>query len=209
MMAEAYFQLTWLCRLGTGTLTVLVGPESQNTRFVLYTDLAKQHSDLFKSRMEPPSGKPRGTIHLSYLSAEEFKVFVAFMYTGQIFSMRDEAKLTLSSLDDEWQRLAELWSLGQALRSTSFKDAVVDSIMHKINTGHSFPIDIHETMAKNLKEPSGIRRLLVDLAATSWRTAEFERRCNKAELLHFQQDLLLVMHKIQQGILSPDSIRAR
>jgi hypothetical protein len=71
--------------------------------------------------MVPEKSKVRATEH----SPEHFNIFVSFIYTGRIHTVVKSIK------SSEWRLFSEPWVLGQALESTTFKDAVIDAMVER------------------------------------------------------------------------------
>ena len=117
------------------------------------------------------SGRKQESVPLLWRSLEEddpemFCLFYQFLYTGQIFSIRDggvQEKPGVAS-DEEWIRLGNAWILGEKLLSSSFKDSVTDSIIAKMQEKRRFPSTIHETIYPKSNASSAIRKLIVDIA---------------------------------------------
>jgi len=99
-------------------------------------------------------------------SAAVFEDFLSFLYTGKVYSIvKDQGKD--ADGEEEFVRLGNAWILGEVLLSSSFKDAAVDAIVHKIANDGCFPtfecLPIYSHSAG-----SPVRRLMVDIAASHW-----------------------------------------
>jgi hypothetical protein len=156
----------WISRSVLGDfITVWVGRGTAAKKFYINSDLAIQHSGFFKAVLETDSKKAeQQTIRLSDLDdnvAATFESFQSFLYAGKVVSSQTNMK---PDEDEEWDRLANSWILGNSLLSGSFKDAVVDAMVHKLVLAESVPLDIYTNMYQNSSESSPIRKLMVDIA---------------------------------------------
>lgn len=172
-------------------MTIIVGPDDNTREFVLYADLVKQHSGLFQTELEQNSSEQASSLRWPDLSADDFELFILFAYTGHIFTMEDKV------LDvGEWKHLAKLWALGHTLRSTTFKDSVIDALMQRRIQITSYAGFLHEVMAQDLKEPSGVRRLLVDIAVTRWSTKFLQQPWHQDVPLNFYHDIYVTLDNL-------------
>jgi hypothetical protein len=108
-------------------VTVVVGPESGEEEFQIHTDLAKRHSEIMETQMDISPAGEKSRLRITEHSAYHIKLFAAFLYTGRVDSIQENNV----ERPQEWRLLAELWLLGHALGSTTFKDAAVDAMVHK------------------------------------------------------------------------------
>jgi hypothetical protein len=99
-----------------------VGSEGCQEEFLIYADLAKQHSEAIAAQIDAITGINDTKLHMPELDVSHFKIFVAFIYTGKIHTLNSAS---------EWSLLGELWVLGKILKSTSFKDAVADAMVER------------------------------------------------------------------------------
>lgn len=161
-------------RLGGNIITILVGPEPTATQFFIHADLVSKHSDFFAACLKPGwKESAESTVRLPGLpatSAAVFEDFLSFLYTGKVYSIvQDEG--TRAGGEEEFFRLGDAWVLGEMLLSSSFKDAAVDAIIHKIAADECFPS--FECLPLYAQSPAGspVRRLMVDIAAHYWSEA--------------------------------------
>lgn len=70
--------------------------------------------------------------------------------------------------DKEWRRLMKAWTLGDVLLSLSFKDAVLDAILHKMFVKDAYPTRMFSQAYLNSSNGAAIRRLMVDIAVYRW-----------------------------------------
>lgn len=138
-------------------------------------------------------------------------MFYDFLYSRKIYSMQDgdyskvEGDLWRDGTDGEWRRLLKLWSLGERLLSTSFKDAVVDALISKIK-GASYFVDGHEEVYSQSYTWSKIRTLWVDSFIWQWRPGTLENQSHKKRNSEFYFDVVVAMDKIKadgRGKVSP------
>ena len=76
-----------------------------------------------------------------------------------------------STESSEWRLLSELWVLGQALESTTFRDAVVDAMVERRTALNEFHDKAYVMMAEHLQTPqqtrAGVGKLLADTAVSA------------------------------------------
>ena len=152
-------------RLGGDIITVLVGLEATATRFFVHADLITQHSDFFQACLKKGWKEAEERIvrlpDLPHNSDAAFEDFHSFLYTGKVYTAEEDL-----SDRDEWHHLLNAWVLGEVLLSASFKDAVLDAVLHKMSA-HS-PTEMFVSAYKYSSRGSAIRRLMVDNAVYNW-----------------------------------------
>jgi hypothetical protein len=152
-------------------ITVWVGRDTAAKKFYINPDLATQHSEFFKAVLESGSEEAeQQTVRLSNLDddvAAAFESFQSFLYAGKVVSgiHYDEKN---ADYDKEWDHLADSWLLGNSLLSTSFKDAVVDAIVHKLTLAQSVPLAMYSGLYRSSSDSAPIRKLMVDIAVHKW-----------------------------------------
>lgn len=154
----------------------------------LHSGTISKSANRLKAKSESEHKEP-GPVRLRSYSADHFEVFCAFMYTGHVHSMPDD-----ESQWNEWGLLARLWALGQSLKSTTFKDAVVDATLHRGHTRKETSSELPVTLAEHFDKPIGITNLLVDIAAAYWQKLAIESIPLKAECLPFYIRLIAKLH---------------
>lgn len=151
-------------------ITVWVGRDTAAKKFYINPDLAIQHSGFFKAILENGSEEAGNqTIRLSNLNddvAATFEGFQSFLYSGKVVlgGRFDES----ADYDEEWDLLTDYWLLGNSLLSTSFKDAVVDAMVHKLSLAQTVPLDVYIDMYQHSSDSAPIRKLMVDIAVHEW-----------------------------------------
>lgn len=115
-----------------GIITVHVGLDTERQFFRAHKSLVSDHSAFFEAAMKQGwKESAEGIVRLPVHSPAAFRMFLAFLYTGHVHSI-----FTSDSPSDgdnqEWNYLEEAWLLGEHLMSTSFKDAIVDTIVLKL-----------------------------------------------------------------------------
>jgi hypothetical protein len=109
-------------------------------------------------------------VHLPDLPADSaavFEDFLSFLYTGKVYSIVKGQERKADGAE-EWVRLGNAWILGEVLLSTSFKDAVVDAMIHKISADECMPTFEILPIYRHSPAGSPVRRLMVDIAANHW-----------------------------------------
>ncbi|KAM0720125.1 hypothetical protein Q7P37_004261 [Cladosporium fusiforme] len=187
-------------KMGTETITVLVGPEGGAKKVILHADLVKLHSTYIDNAADQlkalanTEGVESRPVRLSSLPIDDFEVFCAFMYTGHIYTIHDDEQNV-----KEWELLAKLWVLGKSIQSTSFQDAVVDALMHRGLLSGKYQSKLQLFLAEHLHEPNGMRNFLVDVAASHWNEQKFEDLPASAECVHFYKQLIVTLSAIANG----------
>jgi hypothetical protein len=100
-------------------------------------------------------------------SATAFEDFHSFLYTGKVYTVIEDEE-NAADMDKEWPRLANAWILGEVLLSTSFKDAALDALVHKLASGNVHSTDTFFAAYRYGSESSAIRRLVLDIAVYWW-----------------------------------------
>lgn len=159
-----------------GSIKVYVGEvENDREAFPVPKREVTRHSEYFNEILSYGFNEDEPQIIiLPDVDPDIFQLFANFLRFGKVLSGRhDDLELWGSHrhyhIDYEWQRLAEAWLLGEKIRSTSFKDAVVDAIALKVDQCHSVPVDMYRLLyTSDIPRYCGIKRLLVDLAVWVW-----------------------------------------
>lgn len=183
-------------------ITVWVGRDAAATKFYINADLAMQHSELFSATLTKGSkAVEEQTVRLPDLSENEaavFESFQSFLSTGKVVSGQYEGN---HEEDEEWDRLADSWLLGNSLLSGSFKDAVVDALVYKSTLEQSIPGDIYTDLYENSSDSSPIRKLMVDIAVHAWDEEEdFEKvdtDHNSAVHARFLRDVAVALFRVK------------
>lgn len=198
----------WLCFLalltfrsfGNTTITIIVGPEDDSTSFSVHESLVRQESGFVEAIFRNGwKENEKRIVRLPEHDAEHFKIFFNFIYTGFIFSSKPgDAFADKPEKDAEWTRLAYAYALGNYLQASDFKDAMMDAMIDKVKKSKQCS---HQTMYQiiypNSVPGSGVRKLLVDVAATRW-TWEFLKQQHSApEWSDFFLDLSIAHHEIR------------
>ena len=134
--------------------------------------------------------------------AAAFEDFHSFLCAGKVISGEtdESAELDEEKANEEWNRLVDSWVLGNVLLSGSFKDAVVDAMVHQVLM-NSVPFDIHTELYQNSSDSSPIRKLMVDFAVHLWDEEEISDidTDDKPEVQAvFLRDVAVAFHKVKQ-----------
>ena len=189
-------------------ITIVVGPDGSEEEFLIYADLAKRHSKVIETNIQLAAGPEKSRLRATEHSAEHFKIFVSFIYTGRIHT------ITNSTKSSEWRLLSELWVLGQALESSTFKDAVVDAMIERRTMFNKFHDKAYIMMADHLQTQqqtrAGVGKLLVDTAVSARQhevytdTLSIVPRC-----LHFYGEVIKVLDRIRRRVESEQEVLLR
>jgi hypothetical protein len=190
-------------------VTVVVGPESSEEEFRIHIDLAKRHSDIMVSQIDisPTTENPKLRITVDF--AHHLKLFVAFLYTGRVYSILED----VSERPQEWRLLTELWSLGHDLGSTTFRDAVVDAMVHTRATTSTQRSDVYKFLAKHLQTQTqvqtGVGKLLVDIAVSTRNHEIYTNLFLEPECIMFYGEIIRSLDRIRRGIGCENKMVAR
>lgn len=186
----------------------MVGPDGSEEEFLIYADLAKQHSKVIETNIKLAMGLEKSRPRMPERSAAYFKIFVSFIYTGRIHTV---SKSTESS---EWRLLSELWVLGQALQSTTFKDAVVDAMVERRTTLNKFHNKAYVIMAEHLQTlqqtRAGVGKLLVDTAVSARKHDVYTDELSDVPgCLHFYGEVVKGLDRICRRVESEEQVLLR
>lgn len=130
-----------------------------------------KHSQFFTSAFKsgsPWSENDSGRLHLKEDDPDVFEIFYGFIYRGKIYSTKDGDITSDPIKDHEWDRLIDCWVLGEKLLSTSFKDAITDTMIEKSTASKVSAPRMQAKAYSCSVGPCGLRKLLVDMAAWRW-----------------------------------------
>lgn len=177
--------------------------------FLIHTDLVKRHSQTFVTDLELSSGAEKPELRITEHLAHHFKLFVAFLYTGRVYTITEG----LTKTYHEWSALAELWSTGHALGSATFKDAVVDAMLQKRATKSKFSSHTYKLLADHLQTQAqmqtGVGKLLVDIAVSERKHEVYTKLSPKLECINFYGEVIRVFDQIRRGTESEQAILLR
>lgn len=166
-------------------IQVCVGSGDDVERLIARKSLATRHSDVIRKAFAGGWKEAKeNIIRFPEESPEAFQVFATFLDTGvihlchfkgnkpSIAQEREDSR----SIEQEWNRIAQAWLLGEHLCSTSFKDALVDTMIHILQTTAEIPRMIFPKIITGSVARSGMRDLLVDIAAYHLFVADLEEQ---------------------------------
>lgn len=187
-------------------MLVLVGTDGNGEEVPINLDLAKQHSEFFDTELKACSDTAKSTICLPKHSAHHFRLFVAFVYTGQIYTIQQDTSTRV-----EVNLFADLWILGHSLKSSSFKDAVTDAILHRRLMTTRVPMDLHELLADHLQTQTGVGKLLVDIAVAEPVHKVYTKRplSGNPKYMYFYGEFITALDKVACGMESKRAVMNR
>ncbi|RDW92791.1 BTB/POZ domain-containing protein [Aspergillus mulundensis] len=158
---------TKIQRLQGGTLTVVVGKETQTQTFLIHETPARKVSDFFDKALSGPwkESKER-TVELPEVDPDVFALFVHWFYFKSLPVGHDDIG---AEKDMEYMELAKTYVLGDMLVSSALKNAAIDAIVEKSLTPKAdentyYPsIEEIQYIYSNTVDGADIRRLMVDL----------------------------------------------
>lgn len=195
-------------RLGTDMVTIVVGPEGNEEEFLIYADLAKRHSKGIETNIQLTTGPEKSRLRATEHSAEHFRTFISFIYTGRIHST------TKSTESSEWRLLSDLWVMGAALESTTFKGAVVDAMVERRTMLNEFHGGAYVVMAEHLQTKeqtrTGVGKLLVDTAVSARQHEIYTDKLSVAPgCLHFYGEVIKGLDRIRRHVESEQEVSLR
>lgn len=164
--------------------------------FAIHENLLVKHSDHFKAAASGSwSESESRRVEFEDWSPDVFAIFDHFLYSGKIFSARDNDYNKDPYTDKEWGRLGSAWRLGDMLLSTSFKDAVVDAMVTKLNYG--IPRHLHLVFYTGGNSQSMARKLAVDVIVWKCPAGYFNKEHFGDASEEFRWDLLSRLGKVK------------
>lgn len=182
-------------------VSITVDDEDEPKKFSVHSELLSQHSNFFKQAIGPDRAKT-GQHHIIESpndDQEAVQAFVRFTYTGGVYLAAEnegqeggegEDAAATPDTDDEFTRISACWEFGDDIGSTSFKDAVTDTLLSKVAEGNFHPTFIHRSIYAASQPNSGIRRLLVDIAVHMWKDTDLTGHEEVGECPEFYHDVL-------------------
>lgn len=185
-----------------------VGSEDSTSDFYIPEESLVRHSDFAAAALRNDwRESQQRVIRLPEASPDLFEIFAIFVSSGKIHSSKANEVITideLNSKDEEWVRLRDSWMLGDVLQSISFKDAITDAIIQKIQESERSPAGMQRTVYARTVQDNGLRRLLVDIAPFRWKKETFKTRCNaNGALEDFYRDVCARLIEKQNGETDP------
>jgi hypothetical protein len=164
---------------------VCVGSEDDVESFIVRKNLATRHSDIIRKAFAGGWKEAKeNVIRFPEESPEAFQVFVTFLDTGAIHLNHFKGNnLTIAQeveddrdIDKGWNKITQAWLLAEHLSCTSFKDALVDKMLHTLQTTAEIPKTMFPKIVAGSVARSGMRDLLVDIAAYHLFAADLEEQ---------------------------------
>ena len=165
------------------------GIRAEAETFYLHEDVVTQHSEFFAAALK--KGWTKSTSRSLCLEDDNpacFDLFASFIYNGRIHSHRENDTATAGQ-DEEWSRLAACWILGDKLISTTFKDAIMDEMRHKLRPKQAHPTGLHGVAYPQTSGPNAFRRFTVDISVWLWSAATMENQPMDESLNEFFRDV--------------------
>lgn len=160
------------------TLSIIVGKKSSPQAFHIHESLAVKLSDFFAAAVRKGWKESiKRTVKLPEEDPELFRIFEAFIYSGRVYSQKDGDEYEDEngrSVSWEFGRLMSLWLLGDRLQASAFKDAIVDTLIEKINSEGAVPMKSFAAIYEGSVHPSPMKELLVETAAREWDTEDID-----------------------------------
>ena len=147
-------------RYGSKTIKFLVGKEDP-TEFVIHESVVTPHSAFVRMALSNDwkEAKER-TIPLPEDEPDTFQLYQEWVYTGLVFS---ENVANTEKDSKEYERLVSAYILSDRLLDSTFKDVVVDCIIHKLCNSELFSPRLTNLVYDNNPAGSTLRRLWQDI----------------------------------------------
>lgn len=143
-------------------VTIWVGDDPDIQEFLVHKPVLTTKSGFFEAALHIAWKEGRSNVvDLPAANPEAFKGFVHFVYTGAVFT-EAAADQKPGIYDNEWERLAGLYVLGETLLASGFKDAVITAMIEKATSTSTFPTNLASFVYANTCHGSKLRRLIVD-----------------------------------------------
>ena len=177
----------------------MVGAEEEV--FYVHKTMLERHSDFFVKALQKEwvEGSDK-CVKLPEDDPALFKLFVAFVYTGKIY-FQHQPESQPEDTCEEWHICARAWVLGDKYQATSFKDAIVDALLEKIEAEDKVPIGMHRVIYANTATASPMRKILVDIAVYEWHDGRVEDLTRSEAWNDFFTDLAVKLHSLRHAAL--------
>lgn len=166
-------------------IEVCAGSNDDIEKFLVRKKLATRYSDVIRKALSNGWKEAKeNIIRFPEESPETFQAFATFLDTGAIhldhFKKNTTKPATAQQgrpdIDKQWDNIAQAWLLGEHLLSTPFKDALVDKTIHILRTTAEIPKTMLPKIIAGSVGRSGMRDLLVDIAAYHLFAADLEEQ---------------------------------
>jgi hypothetical protein len=167
-------------------------------KFLVRKDLATRHSKVIEKALDPESDwkeAAENNVRLPEETPEAFQAFLTFLDTGAVHlghfrsASEEDANQETSDETAQWESIAGAWLLGDRILSVSFKDAIVDKVIHMVRDLNQVPTALHRDIYKGSAFGSGMRTLLVDIATYSWFSGTLADQPGDPECAEFFRDV--------------------
>lgn len=187
-------------------IEVCVGSGDDIEQFIVRKNLATRYSDVIRKAFAGGWKEAKeNVLRFPEESPEVFQVFVTFLDTGVIhldhfnsngLAVAQEVEDSRDA-DGQWDMIAQAWLLGEHLCSTSFKDALVDKMVHILQTTAEIPKAMFPKIIVGSVARSGMLDLLVDIAAYHLFAADLEEQPDdKVYAGYWKQVAVAYRHRI-------------
>ncbi|KAK3619784.1 hypothetical protein LTR56_023798 [Elasticomyces elasticus] len=156
-------------KTGTRMVAVHVGKGTSMKSFEVYEELLIRHSEFFRAAVSKKwrEGQERA-VSLPEDKPGHFEIFFNFLNGGQIFSSKEGDHDPEQNTDLEWSRLIWCWILGQKLLSVTFKDAILDAIVAKMQDQGRYSKALYMQPFDYSTPSQSLRKLLSDIVVYKW-----------------------------------------
>ena len=161
---------------GPTAIIIIVGEGPRSKAFIMHEKIATKFSDFIRAALKIRwQESTHRTILLPEANPAEFDVFEPFVYTGRVYSQAIAERTKSNQDDTEYEHLAKLWLLADMLQATTFKDAIVDSLIEKLEPWNKCPSKVHYQIYTGSAGSSAMRRLLIDIVLREWNDKALEK----------------------------------
>lgn len=192
-------------------IKVVVGSSKRQQTFYVHKSLLEKHSEYFASALGKDWKEgPERCLLLADNDPDHFAIFTRFLYCGYIFTshandFQPKTEDRVTPHDYEWCRLFDAWKLGDMLLSTSFKDAIVDSVIEKMKSHGRYPLGLPASTYAHAQADCGMRRLCIDIVVWKFSNSELGQEPIHKDHVDFWFAVAVALHKVKRTGLTGES----
>jgi len=184
-------------------IIVRVGKTKQE--YHVHEKLLRASSEFFNNALKKEWKEGQeAAVDLLDTEPKHFEAWTKFLYTGRVFFQEQEA----DGMPKDLERVAaeiltwvDLYSLGDFIRDTDFRDALIDALIDWMCVMDKIPLSLSSFVYSHTTNASTHRRFAVDVHVHVW-----GRKQNPIKVEHpaeFLQDVLdAIMPDLHKGIAS-------
>lgn len=186
-------------------VTVLVGETEE--ALVVHEDLLRSNSAFFDAALSHDwKEKEQRIVKLPDVKPETFSVYAKWLYTRRFFVMTDndnlkdtdddsteKSKNQIETYETELARIFDVYSMGDYLQDSDFKDATIDVIINGMVQMKCYPLNFHGYIYPFSSKQSSHRSLAVELVLHVWAPSSLKYLRGENVPREFLADLAVAM----------------